>query len=134
MYESYDTGYNPDIDPTITNSFATAAFHFVNSLLDQDIEMVDENKKMASHRLMNNYFKPELVSQKGGLEKVLRGMISQKSQGLDFNYDDDVSFFEIYLIEKGKALQAVKEYELIGKNPTTVEYETIIVKGISTIS
>ncbi|KAJ8719042.1 hypothetical protein PYW07_016598 [Mythimna separata] len=90
LYESYDVGYNPDIDPTITNSFATAAFHFVNSLLDQDIELVDANKKMSSQRLMNNYFKPELVSQKGGLEKILRGMISQKSQGLDFNYDDDL--------------------------------------------
>lgn len=92
LYESYDIGYNPDIDPTITNSFATAGFHFVYSLLDQDIELVDENKNLASHRLIDNYFKPELVSQKGGLEKILRGMISQKSQKMDFNYDDDVSF------------------------------------------
>lgn len=97
LYDSYDTGYNPDVDPTITNSFATAGFHFVNSLLDQDIELVDENNKMASHRLMNNYFKPELVLQKGGSEKILRGMITQKSQGLDFNYVDDVSIFEIFV-------------------------------------
>ncbi|XP_047025775.1 peroxidase-like isoform X1 [Helicoverpa zea] len=90
LYESYDTGYNSEIDPTITNSFATAGFHFVNSLLDKDIELVDGNNRVTPHRLMNNYYKPELVSQKGSLEKILRGMISQKSQGLDFNYDDDL--------------------------------------------
>lgn len=91
LYESYDTGYNQDIDPTISNSFATAAFHFVNSLLDQDIEMVDTNNNVTSHRLGQNYFKPELLTKRKGLENILRGMVSQKSQGLDFNYDDDVS-------------------------------------------
>lgn len=87
LYDAYDTGYNSDIDPTITNSFATAAFHFVNSLLDQDIE-VEGN----SSRLMDSYFKPEILAQKGMVQKLLKGMITQKSQGLDFNYDDDVSF------------------------------------------
>ncbi|KAL0832124.1 hypothetical protein ABMA28_001591 [Loxostege sticticalis] len=85
LYDAYDTGYNSDIDPTITNSFATAAFHFVNSLLDQDIE-VEGN----SSRLMDSYFKPEILAQKGMVQKLLKGMITQKSQGLDFNYDDDL--------------------------------------------
>lgn len=90
LYESYDVGYHQDIDPTISNSFATAAFHFVNSLLDQDIEMVDENNNVTSHRLGQNYFNPELLTEKKGLENILRGMVSQKTQGLDFNYDDDL--------------------------------------------
>ncbi|XP_023933908.2 peroxidase isoform X1 [Bicyclus anynana] len=90
MFDSYDIGYNSDIDPTITNSFATAGFHFVNSLLDQDIEMLDENDKTTAHRLKNSYFKPELLAEKKGLENILRGMVNQKSQKLDFNYDDDL--------------------------------------------
>ncbi|XP_072950076.1 salivary peroxidase/catechol oxidase-like [Epargyreus clarus] len=91
LYESYDTGYNSDVDPTITNSFATAAFHFVNSLLDQDIELVDDNNNVtSSYRLMHNYLNPEILAKKDGLEMVLRGMVSQKSQGIDFNYDDDL--------------------------------------------
>ncbi|XP_045496325.1 peroxidase-like isoform X1 [Colias croceus] len=89
LYDSYDVGYNSDIDPTITNSFATAAFHFVNSLFDQDIELVDDDN-VTSSRLALHYFKPELVAKKGGIEKLLRGMTSQMSQGLDFNYDDDL--------------------------------------------
>ncbi|XP_073952337.1 salivary peroxidase/catechol oxidase-like isoform X2 [Choristoneura fumiferana] len=88
LYDSYDTGYNFEVDPTITNSFATSAFHFVNSLLDQDVELVDENSRVTSHRLGQNYFKPQLVA--GNLEKILRGMVGQKSQGLDLNYDDDL--------------------------------------------
>ncbi|XP_046967176.1 peroxidase-like [Vanessa cardui] len=90
LYDSYDSGYNSDVDPTITNSFATAAFHFVNSLLDQDIESMDENNNMTSHRLVHNYFNPQLLAQKKGLENLLRGMVNQKSQGLDLNYDDDL--------------------------------------------
>ncbi|XP_050665220.1 peroxidase-like isoform X1 [Leptidea sinapis] len=89
MYESYDLGYNSDIDPTITNSFATAAFHFINSLFDEDIQLVDDNN-LASHRLADNYFKPELVAKRGGIEKVLRGMVSQKAQSMDLNYDNDL--------------------------------------------
>ncbi|XP_068625509.1 peroxidase-like isoform X2 [Battus philenor] len=91
FFDSYDTGYNSDIDPTITNSFATAAFHFVNSLYDNDIELVDEdNKVLHSERLKENYFKPNLVASSGGLDKILRGMVTQKSQDLDLNYDDDL--------------------------------------------
>lgn len=90
LYDSYDTGYNQDIDPTITNSFATAAFQFVNSLLDQDIQLMDEDRSMTSHRLKDNYYKPDIVSQKGGLAKLLRGMTTQKSQGMDMNYKDDL--------------------------------------------
>ncbi|CAF4829679.1 unnamed protein product [Pieris macdunnoughi] len=88
LYDSYDVGYNSDTDPTITNAFATAAFHFVNSLLDQDIILIDGN--VTSLRLKQTYFKPELIAKKGGLESVLLGMASQKAQDLDFNYDDDL--------------------------------------------
>ncbi|CAG9579728.1 unnamed protein product [Danaus chrysippus] len=90
LYDSYDTGYNQDVDPTITNSFATAAFHFVYSLLDQDIELMDDVSNVTSHRLRHSYFKPQLLAQKDGVEKILRGMVNQKSQGLDLNYDYDL--------------------------------------------
>ncbi|XP_049871278.1 peroxidase-like isoform X2 [Pectinophora gossypiella] len=88
LYESYDSGYNSDVDPTVTNAFATAAFHFVNSLLDQDIDLVDS--EVTSQRLKHNYYKPEIVAQKDGLKKLMKGMVSEKSQSLDFNYDDDL--------------------------------------------
>lgn len=79
------------MDPTVTNSFATAAFHFVNSLLDQDIELKDDTNNITSLRLVDNYYRPEIIAQKKGLERVLRGMVSQRSQKMDLNYDDDVS-------------------------------------------
>lgn len=76
----------------MTNVFATAAFHFVNSLLDQDIKMVDENHNVtSSYRLQNYYFTPELLVKKGALDQLLRGMVNEKGQLVDFNYDDDVS-------------------------------------------
>lgn len=64
----------------------------MNSQLDQDIEMLDENNNLTSHRLQHNYLNPQLLVGKKGLENLLRGMINQKSQRLDLNYDDDVSF------------------------------------------
>ncbi|XP_048007115.1 peroxidase-like isoform X1 [Leguminivora glycinivorella] len=88
LYDSYDTGYNSDVNPTVSNSFATAAFHFVHTMLDQDIELVDASDDVTSHRLKETFFKPNIVP--GNLEKILRGMAAQKSQGMDLNYDDDV--------------------------------------------
>ncbi|CAG9135347.1 unnamed protein product [Plutella xylostella] len=91
LYTTYDIGYNSETDPTITNSFATAAFHFISSLMDKDITLMDgQNQVTETHRLMNYFFNPELVAKKGSLEQILRGMVSEKSQGLDFNYDDDM--------------------------------------------
>lgn len=91
LYESFDAGYNSDVNPTITNAFATAVLHFVNSLLDEDIQLIDDNGNVTStHRLADNYYNPEIITSKGALEKMLRGMISQSSQELDFNYDNDV--------------------------------------------
>ncbi|XP_075976370.1 salivary peroxidase/catechol oxidase-like isoform X2 [Anticarsia gemmatalis] len=90
LYESYDTGFNSDMDPTITNSFATAAFHFVNSLLDQDIELMAEDNTVTSQRLKQFYYNPLILKQKNALEQILRGMVSQKSQGMDLNYDEDL--------------------------------------------
>ncbi|GBP26022.1 Peroxidase [Eumeta japonica] len=91
LYDSYDIGYNSDIDPTVTNSFATAASHFINSLLDQDIELLNEDANVTqSLRLKEHYYKPQIVTEEGGLEKLLRGMVGQKCQGSDFNYDNDV--------------------------------------------
>ncbi|CAB3250755.1 unnamed protein product [Arctia plantaginis] len=90
LYDSYDAGFNFDVDPTITNSFATAAFHFVNSLLDQDIQFMAEDNTLMSYRLQEHYYKPGFVSQKRGLKKILRGMTTQKSQEMDLNYEDDL--------------------------------------------
>ncbi|XP_041988784.1 peroxidase-like isoform X2 [Aricia agestis] len=90
LYDSYESGYNPEVNPTITNSFATAAFHFVNSLLDQDVQLVDDKNNVTAQRLGQTYFKPKLVAEKNGLENLARGMVSQNSQGSDFNYDDDL--------------------------------------------
>lgn len=50
---------------------------------------------MTSHRLGQYYFKPHLVA--GNLEKILRGMVGQKSQELDLNYDDDVSYLALFI-------------------------------------
>lgn len=93
LYDYYDAGFNFDVDPTITNSFATAAFHFVNSLLDENIQFIAEDNTVMSYRLHEHYYKPAFVTQKRGLEKILRGMTTQKSQEMDLNYEDDVSFF-----------------------------------------
>lgn len=89
LYEAYDTGYNSDVDPTITNSFATSVFHFVNSLLDQDIEIV-RNRNVTSLRLKDYYYKPGILAQKNGIGMVLQGMIGQNGQTMDLNYDDDL--------------------------------------------
>ena len=45
---TYD-GYRPDVNPSITNVFATSAFRFGHSLINPIIRRLDENKVYISN-------------------------------------------------------------------------------------
>ena len=51
--------YFPDVNPSIRNSFATAAYRFGHSMIEETVRMRDphdHDKVVHSYRLRNNFF------------------------------------------------------------------------------
>ncbi|CAH0553303.1 unnamed protein product [Brassicogethes aeneus] len=86
-----DNDYNKDIDPRVSNSFATAALRSLNSLVDDNVILYDEERKAESVLDLENHFnKPEVILQKNMFDKLLRSLSTQLCQKQDDNYANDI--------------------------------------------
>ncbi|MFT5287670.1 MAG: peroxidase [Planctomycetota bacterium] len=88
-------GYRPDLDASISNIFATAAYRFGHTVLSP--QLLRLNSDGSTHAagnlaLASAFFNPnELISI--GLEPYLRGLSKQVAQDVDANVIDDVRNF-----------------------------------------
>ncbi|KAF0293214.1 Peroxidasin [Amphibalanus amphitrite] len=82
--EGYFTGYSEQIDPTISNVFATAAFRFGHSQIQGLIKMVGAFSKTEDfiqlHRL---YFNPFRLYQDTKMTSLVRGQLNTCSRATD---------------------------------------------------
>merc|ERR1719220_980186 len=84
---SKKTEYDDKIDPSITNSFATAAYRFGHSMIQGLIKMLSTstyNQEKEFH-LREHYFNMEnyLLNAGEGMEQLLAGLINQPAQDMD---------------------------------------------------
>lgn len=88
-------GYKPQVDPTISNEFATAAYRVGHSLLSTKLLRLDaQGNEIAagSLTLAGSFFRPDQVSSEG-IDVILRGLATQRCQELDELVIDDVRNF-----------------------------------------
>ena len=89
-------GYNESIHVGIFNEFATAAFRFGHSQVNDIMPRLGEDWKMieSGHlSLRDGYFNPGRVISEGGIEPLIRGMLVQKAQNVDTYFVDAVRNF-----------------------------------------
>ncbi|MEO1377191.1 MAG: peroxidase family protein [Cyanobacteria bacterium J06635_10] len=92
LTEGY-SGYNPRVDPRISNEFANVSFRLGHSQLSPEIQRVNSNGTSAgSVALGDAFFTPETVVN-DGVDSVLVGLTSQEAQAVDNLVVDGVRNF-----------------------------------------
>ena len=88
-------GFREDIDPTIANEFATAAYRLGHSLLPPVLPRVNADASTAEEGdlpLAEAFFDPT-ITEEHGIDTLLRGLASQECQELDGTLVDGVRNF-----------------------------------------
>jgi len=74
-------GYDINMNPGTANSVAAAALQFVSSLLPHSLSVVDdEGRETGQQDLAGTAFAPFALYDKGGLDRVLQGLIHGPAQ------------------------------------------------------
>lgn len=83
-YLSVYPGYNSEIDPSISNVFATAAFRFAHLMIQPRIFRLDEkyqeHPEFPSPLLHKTFFANWRIIHEGGLDPILRGMVGHPAK------------------------------------------------------
>ena len=89
------TAYNSFVDPSIKNSFATAAYRFGHSMIQGLVEMMHEQtgRREGDYRLKDSFFHNDTYKGYGGagMEKILKGLLTQRAQKADRFMIEDVT-------------------------------------------
>ena len=82
-------GYDPEVDPTITNEFSAAAYRFGHTMLSSNLLRVDDSGEEYAIPLRTAFFNPSFVADHG-ISGLLRGLTRQQAQRVDALLVDDV--------------------------------------------
>lgn len=80
----YSFDYNPKINPSIANGFATAAYRYGHTLVQGRLDILEENGEVSDQvPLASTFFNPILLYKPGYFTKFVRGLIGQPAQKYD---------------------------------------------------
>lgn len=87
-------GFNPNVNPGISNEFSTAAFRIGHTLVGDDVEFLDNNGNAirSPADLAETFFNPNLVRQTG-IDPILKYLASDNAQEVDTKIVDGLRNF-----------------------------------------
>ncbi|MCY3922743.1 MAG: peroxidase [Chloroflexi bacterium] len=84
----YD-GYDPGIDPGISNEFSTAAFRVGHTMLPPSLMLIDQDGNVDEAPLDELFFNPPTLREEG-IDGFLRGVSTQQAQEIDLALVDEI--------------------------------------------
>lgn len=86
------TGYDSQINPTVTSEFCHAAFRYGHSEVNTLFMRFDENfaQHPTGHMLCRDVLWSQQEVQRSGIEPVFRGLISQQQSENDLSFIEDI--------------------------------------------
>ncbi|KAI2802942.1 hypothetical protein BLOT_007065 [Blomia tropicalis] len=86
-------GYDPQINPSIINEFAAAAFRW-HSLVQGNYQLMDENGRVKQEFRMRNVFNnPALLYRDGAIDEATYGLLTNRAESFDPIFVDDLKNF-----------------------------------------
>lgn len=89
-------GYRPEVNPGISNIFATASYRFGHTMLSPTMLRLDRRLteiKEGNLELAKAFFSPASITDEGGIDPILRGLATQPAQEIDTRIVDGVRNF-----------------------------------------
>ncbi|XP_029672350.1 uncharacterized protein LOC115240990 [Formica exsecta] len=85
LKKGYYEGYDPTINPTIANSFSTAAYRFGHSLVQQSFIRFDSNHRPIFNNVSihDEFSNPANLETAGSVDRLLLGLVNQPCQRRD---------------------------------------------------
>ncbi|XP_053677833.1 peroxidase-like [Anopheles nili] len=86
--------YDPEVDPTVSNAFATAAFRFFHNLIAGHLDLVAESMQpTGAIRLSDWIDKPSVLEQGDNFQALTRGMATQPHDRANRHLSPEVKHF-----------------------------------------
>lgn len=87
-------GYKPQVNPAISNEFATAAYRLGHSMVTTEVELLDSNGNSIAPpiELRDAFFDPTLLTE-NGIEPFLKYLASDRANEIDTRIVDDLRNF-----------------------------------------
>ena len=96
LVPNFDNGkdtYNPELDPSIKNAFATAAFRFGHSMVEGFFKLFSNSNSpdfISSLQLRKTFNNLDKYRETDGMSQILMGLMMQQSQSYDRFVNDDL--------------------------------------------
>ncbi|XP_022181950.1 peroxidase-like isoform X2 [Myzus persicae] len=79
LTKGYSDAYNDSIDPSVSNSFATAILPFSNSMISDKINLFSENRLKNGDLDLNNHYNQPIDVMRRFFDQLVRGLSTQNT-------------------------------------------------------
>ncbi len=88
------SGYKANVNPGLSNAFATAAYRIGHSMVGPDIELLDDHfQEVGQILLADGFFNPNAIPDAGGVNPIIRYFAAAVEQRIDTQIVDPLRNF-----------------------------------------